>query len=94
MMRLWNRANPGTSGQPPPAQSAQSPVALPNNPKKRLKESNSLESETKISESFIKSPKPSAKSKKINDNDNSSRFLVPNENPVNNRDSRKSGNTN
>ena len=76
MMRLWNRKTenaPNSQTQQPP------PLPLPpaNSVKRRLKETNSIEDAKEV----IRSPKPSAKAKKIDDQTQSTkRFsqLVPN----------------
>ena len=76
-MRLWNRNGP--------QQSNVAPNSAPQNNlanKRRLKESNSVETDAKAE--IIKSPKPSAKSKKIEaDNKKFSQLVQQNESTSN-----------
>ena len=72
MMRLWNRntSNGVANGQPqPPGQSSTASTAsTAATSKRRLRESNSIEDSN--SKDVIKSPKPSAKTKKIDQETN------------------------
>ena len=85
MMRLWNRSN--TNGAQAPLSSHGSGVKAPPNvgisSKRRLRESNSIEDVKEV----IKSPKPSAKSKKVDENNPEKRFpnLVHNHEIITNR---------
>ena len=87
MMRLWNRntsngvANNGQP-QPPGQSSTASTASTAATSKRRLRESNSIEDSSK---DVIKSPKPSAKTKKIdetNKNKNNNSQLVQTQHEV------------
>ena len=87
-MRLWNRNTSNgvsSNGQPQPQNSLVATAALASTSKRRLRESNSIEDTREVSS--IKSPKPSAKSKKIDEQTNkkNSTQLVQNHEVVSSR---------